>query len=73
MYLLETNHCNRAIIGDSKIINSLQEREKDLVVTCAIAQGELIDMAERSQNDPDKQVRKYATEALENLTKTSKP
>ena len=49
MYLLDTNHCSRAILGDPKILSSLKDREQDLVTTCAIVQGELIDMAERSR------------------------
>jgi tRNA(fMet)-specific endonuclease VapC len=49
MYLLDTNHCSRAILGDEKILNHLQNLEKDLVFTCVIVQGELVDMAERSQ------------------------
>lgn len=54
MYLLDTNHCSRAILGDSKILNSLKDREQDLVVTCAITQGELIDMAERPRQKSQK-------------------
>jgi tRNA(fMet)-specific endonuclease VapC len=49
MYLLDTNHCSRAILGDAKILDHLQTIEQDLIFTCAIVQGELVDMAERSQ------------------------
>lgn len=49
MYLLDTNHCSRAIIGDPVILSRLDAIDNTLVTTCAIVQGELIDMAERSQ------------------------
>lgn len=49
MYLLDTNHCSRAILGDGKVLNQLQKIENSLVATSVISQGELIDMAERSQ------------------------
>jgi tRNA(fMet)-specific endonuclease VapC len=49
MYLLDTNHCSRAILGDSAILSRLDSIENTLVATCVIVQGELIDMAERSQ------------------------
>lgn len=48
MYLLDTNHCSRAILGDSKVLNRIAEAENTLISTCVIVQGELIDMAERS-------------------------
>lgn len=49
MYLLDTNHCSLAILGNANILSRLAEIENSLVSTCAIVQGELIDMAERSQ------------------------
>lgn len=49
MYLLDTNHCSRAILGEAKILNRLKVLEQELVATCVIVEGELIDMAERSQ------------------------
>ena len=49
MYLLDTNHCSRAILGDSNVLNRLAEAENTSISTCVIVQGELIDMAERSQ------------------------
>jgi tRNA(fMet)-specific endonuclease VapC len=49
MYLLDTNHCSGAILGDSDIINRLATLDNTLVATCVIVQGELIDMAERSR------------------------
>ena len=49
MYLLDTNHCSRAILGDPVILSRLDAIDNALVTTCVIVQGELIDMAERSQ------------------------
>lgn len=49
MYLLDTNHCSRAILRDAKILSHLQKIENNLVSTSVISQGELTDMAERSQ------------------------
>ncbi len=49
MYLLDTNHCSGAILGDSNILRRLAENENTAIATCAIIQGELIYMAERSQ------------------------
>jgi tRNA(fMet)-specific endonuclease VapC len=49
MYLLDTNHCSGAILGNSNIINRLATLDNTLVATCVIVQGELIDMAERSR------------------------
>lgn len=51
MYLLDTNHCSRAILKDAQVLNKLREIENDIVATCVITQGELIDMAERSQRN----------------------
>ena len=49
MYLLNTNHCSRAILGDSKVLNRLNATDDKLVATYVISQGELIDMVKRSQ------------------------
>lgn len=49
MYLLDTNHCSRAILRDFKVLNRLKTVDNDSIATCVISQGELIDMAERSQ------------------------
>lgn len=49
MYLLDKNHCGLAILGNINILNRLLEIENSLVSTCVIVQGELIDMAVRSQ------------------------
>lgn len=53
MYLLETNHCSLAILGNSNILNRLVTIENSLVSTCVIVQGELVYMAERSQRQED--------------------
>jgi tRNA(fMet)-specific endonuclease VapC len=49
MYLLDTNHCSGAILANANILRRLAEVENSLIATCVIVQGELIDMAERSQ------------------------
>jgi tRNA(fMet)-specific endonuclease VapC len=49
MYLLDTNHCSRLILGDDSLILRLSEIHRDRIYTCAIVAGELINMAEQSQ------------------------
>ena len=49
MYLLDTNHCSGAILGNANILRRLAEAEDIAIATCVIVQGELIYMAERSQ------------------------
>ncbi|MCM0594244.1 MAG: PIN domain-containing protein [Gloeotrichia echinulata IR180] len=49
MYLLDTNHCSAAILGDENLLRRIAEVENSLITTCVIVQGELVDMAERSQ------------------------
>lgn len=49
MYLLDTNHCSQAILKDSSILNRLSDLTDVSITTCAIVQGELVDMVERSQ------------------------
>lgn len=49
MYLIDTNHCSLAILGNVNILNRLAEVENSLISTCVIVHGELIDMAARSQ------------------------
>ncbi|BAZ23080.1 hypothetical protein NIES4073_39680 [Kalymmatonema gypsitolerans NIES-4073] len=53
MYLLDTNHCSLAILGNSNVLSRLAAIENSLVSTCVIVQGELVDMAERSQRKED--------------------
>lgn len=31
MYLLDTNHCSRAILKDAQVLNKLREIENDIV------------------------------------------
>lgn len=49
MYLLDTNHCSNIILGNTFILNYLADIDNALVATCVVVQGELVDMAERSQ------------------------
>jgi tRNA(fMet)-specific endonuclease VapC len=49
MYLIDTNHCSLAILGNINIFSRLAEVENSLVSTCVIVEGELIDMVTRSQ------------------------
>lgn len=49
MYLLDTNHCSRIIQGDAAVLLCLQEKRNALVATSVIVSGELIFMAENSQ------------------------
>jgi tRNA(fMet)-specific endonuclease VapC len=49
MYLLDTNHCSRAILNNPSILNRLSQLADASITTCVIVQGELVDMAERSQ------------------------
>lgn len=49
MYLLDTNHCSAAILGNTNVLNRIAQLESSLITTCVIVQGELVDMAERSQ------------------------
>ncbi|MDJ0616353.1 MAG: type II toxin-antitoxin system VapC family toxin [Calothrix sp. MO_192.B10] len=53
MYLLDTNHCSAAILGDENLLRRIAEIENSLITTCVIVQGELVDMAERSQRRED--------------------
>lgn len=45
MYLLDTNHCSQAILGNTNVLRRLEYIENSVITTCAIVQGELIDMA----------------------------
>ncbi|MDY6783939.1 MAG: type II toxin-antitoxin system VapC family toxin [Cyanobacteriota bacterium] len=49
MFLLDTNHCSYAILGNTQVINRLASLGNETIVTCTIVKGELIDMAARSQ------------------------
>ena len=49
MFLLDTNHCSYAILGNIQLLNHLSNLGDELVSTCTIVKGELIDMAQRSK------------------------
>ena len=49
MYLLDTNHCSLAIIGNPNIFTRLSESSDIPIATTAIVRGELINMAAQSQ------------------------
>jgi tRNA(fMet)-specific endonuclease VapC len=49
MYLFDTNHCSRLILGDASLILRSSEIPRDRISTCAVVAGELINMAEQSQ------------------------
>jgi tRNA(fMet)-specific endonuclease VapC len=49
MFLLDTNHCSYAILGNPQILNRLSHLGDASIATCTIVKGELIDMAARSQ------------------------
>jgi predicted nucleic acid-binding protein len=49
MFLLDTNHCSYAILGNPQILNRLSHLGDASIATCTIVKGELIDMATRFQ------------------------
>jgi tRNA(fMet)-specific endonuclease VapC len=49
VYLLDTDHCYRLIEGDPDVMDHLQARRELLVETSVVARGELIFMAQRSE------------------------
>jgi tRNA(fMet)-specific endonuclease VapC len=49
MYLLDTNHCSRIILGDTNILNHISQIDESDLLTCTIVQGELVYMMEKSQ------------------------
>lgn len=49
MYLLDTNHCSRLIVGDPAVIHRAAQVGEQNLLTCAIVQGELVYMMEKSQ------------------------
>jgi tRNA(fMet)-specific endonuclease VapC len=49
MYLLDTNHCSRIILGDSTVIDRAFQIGEQHLFTCTIVQGELVYMMEKSQ------------------------
>lgn len=53
MYLLDTNHCSRIIMGDRTLIQQLQVHEGDRVATSAIMRGELLFMVQKSERQTE--------------------
>ena len=49
MYLLDTNHCSRIILGDRSVIDRATQVGEQNLFTCTIVQGELVYMIEKSQ------------------------
>jgi tRNA(fMet)-specific endonuclease VapC len=49
MYLLDTNHCSCIIQGHPVLLGHLQELGDTPIATCVIVRGELVFMAEKSQ------------------------
>jgi tRNA(fMet)-specific endonuclease VapC len=49
MYLLDTNHCSRIILGDPVVIEHATQIGEQNLCTCTIVQGELVYMMEKSQ------------------------
>ncbi len=49
MFLLDTNHCSYALLGNIQVLERLANLGDELIATCTIVKGELIDMAARSQ------------------------
>jgi tRNA(fMet)-specific endonuclease VapC len=49
VYLLDTNYCSLIIQGQQKLRDRLDELDDVLLATCAIVRGELIFMAQKSE------------------------
>jgi tRNA(fMet)-specific endonuclease VapC len=49
IYLFDTNHCSRVLENDSVVLQRLAAAGDATIATCAIVRGELIFMAEFSQ------------------------
>jgi tRNA(fMet)-specific endonuclease VapC len=49
MYLLDTNHCSRIILGNANVIDRASQIDPACLLTCTIVQGELVYMMEKSQ------------------------
>lgn len=49
MFLLDTNHCSYAILGNLQVLDRLNRIGDGEIAICTIVEGELFDMAARSQ------------------------
>jgi tRNA(fMet)-specific endonuclease VapC len=49
MYLLDTNHCSRIILGNRNLLQKLQNHLDDGVATSVIVRGELLYMVQKSE------------------------
>ncbi|MBD2577190.1 type II toxin-antitoxin system VapC family toxin [Oscillatoria sp. FACHB-1406] len=49
MFLLDTNHCSSAILGNLQVRDRLNRIGDGAIATCTIVESELFDMAARSQ------------------------
>lgn len=53
MYLLDTNHCSKIILGSRTLIQQLQTHQGDSVATSVIVRGELLFMVQKSQRQAE--------------------
>lgn len=49
MFLLDTNHCSYALLGNTQILEILANLGDEPIAKSTIVKGELIDMAARSR------------------------
>lgn len=53
MYLLDTNHCSRIILGDRTLIQQLETHSADGIATSVIVRGELLFMVQKSERQAE--------------------
>ena len=66
MYLLDTNHCSRLLQGHPAIVSKLQDLGDTPIETCVIVRGELIFMAQKSEQKAENlyQVHQFLSDIL---------